>query len=103
MYYRSSSIDFRLRISLQDLSSTYMYVVVANVGSLASSSAIPICRLWAEVFHVTTSSSGSVKWSQVSEDLVPVNISCVQPTLEGLAAAQQQQRQQQQVNLARTC
>lgn len=38
----------------------------------------PICRLWAEVFHVTTSSSGTVKWTQVSEDLVPVNISCSQ-------------------------
>eukprot|EP00095_Tigriopus_kingsejongensis_P000342 maker-scaffold194_size270518-snap-gene-1.27 protein:Tk00342 transcript:maker-scaffold194_size270518-snap-gene-1.27-mRNA-1 annotation:"hypothetical protein TcasGA2_TC013482" len=36
-----------------------------------------LLRLWAEVFHVTTSSSGSVKWSQVSEDLVPVNITCV--------------------------
>ena len=35
-------------------------------------------RLWAEVFHVTTSSSGTVKWTQVSEDLVPVNISCSQ-------------------------
>ncbi len=39
---------------------------------------LPICRLWAEVFHVTTSSSGTVKWTQVSEDLVPVNISCTQ-------------------------
>ena len=36
---------------------------------------------------MTTSSSGSVKWSQVSEDLVPVSITCVQPTIEGLAAA----------------
>ena len=35
------------------------------------------CRLWAEVFHVTTSGSGTVKWQQVSEDLVPVNIACV--------------------------
>ena len=26
---------------------------------------------------MTTSSSGSVKWSQVSEDLVPVNISAI--------------------------
>ena len=34
-------------------------------------------RLWAEVFHVTTSGSGTVKWQQVSEDLVPVNIACV--------------------------
>ncbi len=23
------------------------------------------CRLWAEVFHVTTSGSGTVKWQQV--------------------------------------
>ena len=27
---------------------------------------------------MTTSSSGSVKWTQVSEDLVPVNITCIQ-------------------------
>ena len=27
---------------------------------------------------MTTSSSGSVKWSQVSDDLVPVNINCIQ-------------------------
>ena len=27
----------------------------------------PICRLWAEVFHVTTSSSGTVKWTQVGQ------------------------------------
>ena len=52
---------------------------------------------------MTTSSSGSVKWSQVSEDLVPVNITCVQPTLEGLAAARQQQQQQQQVELQSCC
>jgi hypothetical protein len=38
------------------------------------------------VFHVTTSSSGSVKWTQVSEDLVPVNITCLQPP--AAAAAQ---------------
>ena len=43
---------------------------------------IPICRLWAEVFHVTTSSSGTVKWTQVSEDLVPVNITCIQDSPE---------------------
>ena len=36
-----------------------------------------LSRLWAEVFHVTTSGSGTVKWQQVSEDLVPVNIACV--------------------------
>ena len=29
------------------------------------------------MFHVTTSGSGTVKWQQVSEDLVPVNIACV--------------------------
>ena len=43
---------------------------------------IPICRLWAEVFHVTTSNSGTVKWTQVSEDLVPVNITCIQEAPE---------------------
>ena len=36
------------------------------------------CRLWAEVFHVSTSSAGTVRWQQISEDLVPVNISCIQ-------------------------
>ncbi|CAN7982917.1 unnamed protein product, partial [Ixodes pacificus] len=36
-------------------------------------------RLWAEVFHVS-GQGGAVKWQQVSEDLVPVNITCVQDT-----------------------
>jgi hypothetical protein len=35
-------------------------------------------RLWAEVFHVSASGAGTVKWQQVSEDLVPVNITCIQ-------------------------
>ncbi|XP_073842319.1 protein still life, isoform SIF type 1-like isoform X5 [Musca autumnalis] len=39
-------------------------------------------RLWAEVFHVSASGAGTVKWQQVSEDLVPVNISCIQDTPE---------------------
>uniref|UniRef100_T1I3W9 WH1 domain-containing protein n=1 Tax=Rhodnius prolixus TaxID=13249 RepID=T1I3W9_RHOPR len=37
-----------------------------------------LLRLWAEVFHVSSSGAGSVKWQQVSEDLVPVNITCIQ-------------------------
>ncbi|XP_075751606.1 guanine nucleotide exchange factor still life isoform X4 [Rhipicephalus microplus] len=36
-----------------------------------------LLRLWAEVFHVS-GQGGAVKWQQVSEDLVPVNITCVQ-------------------------
>ncbi|XP_013783469.1 protein still life, isoform SIF type 1-like, partial [Limulus polyphemus] len=40
-----------------------------------------LLRLWAEVFHVSAS-SGAVKWQQVSEDLVPVNITCIQDTPE---------------------
>lgn len=40
------------------------------------------CRLWAEVFHVSASGTGTVKWQQVSEDLVPVNITCIQDTPE---------------------
>ncbi|KAK2715335.1 protein still life, isoform SIF type 1-like isoform X2 [Artemia franciscana] len=36
-----------------------------------------LLRLWAEVFHVTTG-GGTVRWQQVSEDLVPVNVTCVQ-------------------------
>ncbi|XP_035711020.1 protein still life, isoform SIF type 1 isoform X3 [Folsomia candida] len=41
-----------------------------------------LLRLWAEVFHVTTAGGGSVKWQQVSEDLVPVNITCIQDSPE---------------------
>ncbi|XP_024085963.1 protein still life, isoform SIF type 1 isoform X2 [Cimex lectularius] len=37
-----------------------------------------LLRLWAEVFHVSSSGAGTVKWQQVSEDLVPVNITCIQ-------------------------
>ncbi|XP_020288814.1 protein still life, isoform SIF type 1 isoform X3 [Pseudomyrmex gracilis] len=39
-------------------------------------------RLWAEVFHVNSSGSGTFKWQQVSEDLVPVNITCIQDSPE---------------------
>ncbi|XP_077265509.1 guanine nucleotide exchange factor still life isoform X9 [Temnothorax americanus] len=39
-------------------------------------------RLWAEVFHVNSSGGGTVKWQQVSEDLVPVNITCIQDSPE---------------------
>lgn len=41
-----------------------------------------IFRLWAEVFHVSASGAGTVKWQQVSEDLVPVNITCIQDSPE---------------------
>lgn len=41
----------------------------------------PCCRLWAEVFHVS-SGTGTIKWQQVSEDLVPVNITCIQDSPE---------------------
>lgn len=40
-----------------------------------------LLRLWAEVFHVSAT-SGAVKWQQVSEDLVPVNITCIQDSPE---------------------
>ncbi|CAB3221425.1 unnamed protein product [Arctia plantaginis] len=43
---------------------------------------IGIYRLWAEVFHVSASGAGTVKWQQVSEDLVPVNITCIQDSPE---------------------
>ena len=32
-----------------------------------------ILRLWAEVFHVSAS-SGAVRWTQVSDDLVPIQV-----------------------------
>ncbi|GAB1859494.1 Protein still life, isoforms C/SIF type 2 [Camponotus japonicus] len=41
-----------------------------------------LLRLWAEVFHVNSSGAGTVKWQQVSEDLVPVNITCIQDSPE---------------------
>lgn len=41
-----------------------------------------VFRLWAEVFHVNSSAGGTVKWQQVSEDLVPVNITCIQDSPE---------------------
>lgn len=34
------------------------------------------------MFHVSASGAGAVKWQQVSEDLVPVNITCIQDTPE---------------------
>lgn len=43
---------------------------------------INVFRLWAEVFHVAASGAGQVKWQQVSEDLVPVNITCIQDSPE---------------------
>ncbi|XP_076682836.1 guanine nucleotide exchange factor still life isoform X4 [Andrena cerasifolii] len=39
-------------------------------------------RLWAEVFHVSASGAGTVKWQLVSDDLVPVNITCIQDSPE---------------------
>lgn len=50
-----------------------------NHDKLISSS---VFRLWAEVFHVSASGAGTVKWQQVSEDLVPVNITCIQDSPE---------------------
>ncbi|KAK9888791.1 hypothetical protein WA026_001015 [Henosepilachna vigintioctopunctata] len=41
-----------------------------------------LLRLWAEVFHVSAGGAGTVKWQQVSEDLVPVNITCIQDSPE---------------------
>ena len=58
------------------------YMIPTCFFSIFCQNSIPICRLWAEVFHVTTSNSGTVKWTQVSEDLVPVNITCVQDSPE---------------------
>ena len=36
-----------------------------------------VLRLWAEVFHVSAS-SGAVRWTQLSDDLVPVTVTQVQ-------------------------
>lgn len=33
-----------------------------------------ILRLWAEVFHVSAAPNGGVRWQQMSDDLVPVNV-----------------------------
>ncbi|KAF0295824.1 Protein still life, isoform SIF type 1 [Amphibalanus amphitrite] len=37
-----------------------------------------LLRLWAEVFHVSSTGSGTVKWQQISDDLVPVSLTCIQ-------------------------
>ncbi|XP_020706936.2 protein still life, isoform SIF type 1 isoform X4 [Athalia rosae] len=54
---------------------------VGNVGGRRGDTG-HLLRLWAEVFHVSASGAGTVKWQQVSEDLVPVNITCVQDSPE---------------------
>jgi hypothetical protein len=38
--------------------------------------AVP-CRLWAEVFEVREE-AGDVYWARISDDVVPVNITCIQ-------------------------
>lgn len=40
-----------------------------------------LLRLWAEVFHVSAA-SGAIRWQQITQDLVPVNITCIQDTPE---------------------
>ena len=39
-------------------------------------------RLWAEIFEVKCDSDGELKWERVSEDVAPVNITCVQDVPE---------------------
>lgn len=39
-----------------------------------------LLKLWAEIFHVDTAPGGGVCWKRLSEDLVPVNISCLKDT-----------------------
>lgn len=39
-----------------------------------------LLKLWAEVFHVSAAPVGGVFWKRLSEDLVPVNISCIKDT-----------------------
>lgn len=53
-----------------------------NNSNLFIFNLVGIFRLWAEVFHVAASGAGQVKWQQVSEDLVPVNITCIQDSPE---------------------
>uniref|UniRef100_A0A182Y2L6 WH1 domain-containing protein n=1 Tax=Anopheles stephensi TaxID=30069 RepID=A0A182Y2L6_ANOST len=53
-----------------------------NRGQALSRADVSGMWLWAEVFHVSASGAGTVKWQQVSEDLVPVNITCIQDSPE---------------------
>lgn len=46
----------------------------ATLGNMISGRSNQLLRLWAEVFHVSAS-SGAVRWTQVSDDLVPVSVS----------------------------
>ncbi|XP_074593013.1 guanine nucleotide exchange factor still life [Brevipalpus obovatus] len=40
-----------------------------------------LLRLWAEVFHVSAA-SGAIRWQQVTSDLVPVHLTCIQDSPE---------------------
>lgn len=48
----------------------------ASISNLFTGRSSHVLRLWAEVFHVSAS-SGAVRWTQVSDDLVPVSVSFV--------------------------
>jgi len=39
----------------------------------------PVCRLWAEIFEVREE-NGQMFWGRMSDDLVPVNVVCIQDT-----------------------
>ena len=58
------------------------FILVSFLNFFGVLNIISVFRLWAEVFHVAASGAGQVKWQQVSEDLVPVNITCIQDSPE---------------------
>ncbi|GBM38456.1 Protein still life, isoform SIF type 1 [Araneus ventricosus] len=57
------------------------FTIVSSNSKMRNLSDLSFFRLWAEVFHVS-SSTGAARWQQVSEDLVPVNITCIQDSPE---------------------
>lgn len=78
-----SNILFVWIVFVRFLSVVIRSIYATNVFTVINYNlAIKIFRLWAEVFHVSASGAGTVKWQQVSEDLVPVNITCIQDSPE---------------------
>lgn len=39
-----------------------------------------VLKYWCEIFHVSAAAGGGVCWERLSEDLVPVNVSCIKDT-----------------------
>ena len=59
----------------------YLSSPIFNISSLHFLIPFLVCgsRLWAEIFEVREE-GGDICWARVSDDVVPVNITCIQDT-----------------------